>query len=251
MKKKYVSGHNNRTQVGFAGGMFNPANLLIAYYMILFAAVADIIIKGKLGFTRSTRDSIFLANARGIYAALLLNAGGYYSPAFPNMALLLTQIGDFNDAITNVHLKIMGSSGAKRAAKKALYGTLLLALDWINNLSRLDQINAIEIITGAGMHINGSPAARKQDFEVKQGLSTGEVFLACLAVKIDDKYVRASYDWQYSIDNGANWVNLTSTQAAKTYVTGMALVSTKFRKRTNSKRGGVSAWCTPVTFTVQ
>jgi len=250
MKKQKVGGQYNRIVPMFAGGICNPANLLIAYFMILFAEVADNIIKGKLGFTRSTRDSNFLTNARGIYAALDLNAGGYYIPAFSRMALLLSQIEDFETAITNVKTRVLGAAGAKRAAKKVLYGTLEAALDFINNLARLDQTNAIEIITGANMLVCSAHTSRKPDFEVKQGLSTGEVFLVCLAVKIDDKYVRASYDWQYSIDNGANWVNLTSTQTAKTYVTGLALVSTKFRKRTNSKRGGLSAWCTPIPFTV-
>ena len=209
------------------------------------------IIKGKLGFGKQMSDADFLANARAVLEALNLNTGGYFLPPFLQIALLTSQIVDFDNAITNSKVHMLGSFGAKQEAKTLLYGTLEAARDYINQLARNNQSAAMEIIEGAKMQVCGTKVSNKQDFSVKQGASTGEAILTSLAVFVDNKYYKASYDWQMSPD-GRTWTNLDSTQVAKTVVTGLTPgVPMKFRKRTNSKKLGIARWCTAIDFTVQ
>jgi hypothetical protein len=220
------------------------------YACIILLAVTVPTIKGKLGFNVRTPDGRFIAKAKAIHDALLADLGGFYTPAFALLGLILTQITAMETEMNNLLLGVPGSEGAKTAAKKALKITLDSALNYINNIAFLNQADAVAIITGCTMMVIGRQELNKQDFYVLQGKGTGEVRLFSLAVKVNNKRVRASYQWQYSIDNGATWVSLDSTVGAKTVAVGMATdVKTLFRKRTVSAKGGTSAWCSPVAIT--
>ncbi len=218
--------------------------------LITVSTSGTIILKGKLGFSRSTADTVFYTKAKAIYDALLLDAGGYYTPAFDRMVLLNDQIIAFAAAMANVGLKIMGSVGAKKAAKTLLFGTLKDALNFVNTLAYNNQLFSEEIITGANLIVAGSASSRKPDFSVMAGGSTLEVILTSRAVKDGIKYVKASYDWQYSKDGGITWVDLDSTQTSKTLAVDMPLGDVAFRKRTNSK-AGITAWCRAIVFNVK
>ncbi|MEP7168393.1 MAG: hypothetical protein ABI855_03410 [Bacteroidota bacterium] len=67
--------------------------------------------------------------------------------------------------------------GAKIAAKKAVKLTLNAALDYVNGIARLNQAQAVEIITSAMMMVISERSLNKQDFAVRQGDATGEVKL--------------------------------------------------------------------------
>ena len=220
--------------------------------IILMASVIIKTIKGKLGFNLNTKDGDFLTSSKAIFSALSKDIGSFYSPPFAGMALMKNQISDFGDAITNAKNKGLGVGGAKMAAKTLLYGTLVNALGYINDLARLDQTNAVEIIEGAQMVVIGGKSHKKQDFAVKQGSATGEAALRCLAVMIDGRYQKATYYWQYSLDGGATWIDVPQTSHANTVIKGMtAGVPAKFRKQTFSTKTGLSKWCTAIDFTVQ
>ena len=207
-------------------------------------------IKGKLGVNLYTNDGTFLAKARGIFTSLTNNAGGFYSPAFSGLATIDTQADAFEAAINAFELGGIGTEEAKLIAKKALKITLDLALAYVNNLAFLDQANATQIITGADMLLVRSPFREKPDFEVKQSTATGDIILISKAIRFDGKLVRGFYEWQYSIDNGVNWISLESTTVAKTTATGMEVdVKTLFRKRTTSRKTGISAWCSAIAIT--
>lgn len=210
---------------------------------IFVLAVTMHIIRGKLGFTVNSKDSEVLFKSTAIQEALVLNTGGYYTPAFGQMALLGTCITTFSNSINNVNLGVLGAEGAKNTAKVNLMKVLKKALAYVNGLAEDDQANAVEIITGAKMVVIGVPSINKQDFAIKQGPGTGEVILTSLAVKVDGKYVKAVYEWQFSIDNGKTWEPLPVTTTAKTMATGMLPgIATLFRKRTSSAKTGVSTW---------
>ncbi len=210
---------------------------------IFILAITVHTIKGKLGFKLNSKDSEVLFNATAIQEALVLNTGGYYTPAFGQMALLGTCITTFSNSINNVNLGVLGAEGAKNTAKVNLMKVLRKALTYVNGLAEDDQTNAVEIITGAKMIVIGTPSINKQDFAVKQGPGTGEVILTSLAVKVDGKYVKAVYEWQFSIDNGKTWESLPVTTKAKTMATGMLSgIATLFRKRTSSAKTGISTW---------
>ncbi|MFI5218947.1 MAG: hypothetical protein ACHQNT_05605 [Bacteroidia bacterium] len=209
------------------------------------------ITRAKLGLSVNTRDGVFLLKARAIWQAITDDAGGFFAATpFALLATLNTQNGALATEMQNVELGVMGAEGAKIAAKVAVKLTLDAAVDYVNGLARLDQPNAVEIITTANMQVANAPAVKKQEFAVKQGEATGEIKLASLAAKIEGKYVKASYEWQYSTDNGVRWISLDATVRAKTVSTGMEVdIKTLFRKRYTTSKGGTTAWCTPIAIT--
>jgi len=246
--KTTVNGQLSRKDRKYLGKRLKSLKLQIAKNIILMASI-NAIIKGQLGLKKGTRDGTFLTKAKAIQKALIVNSGGYYTPPFTDMSLLETQIVDFERAILNVSMRVLGAAGAKTAAKTMLMSTLMGVLDFVNNLARLNQLFAVEIITGATLLVNGMKGGGKDDFAVRQGVTT-EVILDSKAVMDGDKYVKASYDWQRSIDGGLTWIDLPSTQVAKTSVMGLDLGDQSFRKRTNSKKAGITVWCKPIVFQV-
>jgi hypothetical protein len=219
------------------------------YRAIILLIIARAI-KGKLGITLQTNDAVFLVAANGIHDALVANTGGFYTPAFASLALLATKITAFETAINNFVQGGLGTEAAKAEAKAALKIVLDAALAYVNNLAFLNQANAAEIITGANMVVITPGSVNKQDFAVRQGNATGEVNLISRAALFNGKRVRATYQWQISIDNGVTWVWLESTVVAKTVATGLqADKKALFRKRTITVKGGTSAWCAPLAIT--
>ena len=215
--------------------------------LILMATVNVPTIKGKLGYSFTAQDGVFLFNSRAIHSGLLANPGGYYTPPFSGMALLDTAIVNFDTAINDVRDGVRGAEGAKITTKKQLMKMLRKALIYINLLSMDDQTNAVEIITGAKMLVNKPIRVDKQNFSVKQGPGTGLIALSAKAIRVDRKYYKASYEWQFSIDNGRTWENLPVTTKAKTMAVGMLPgIATLFRMRSESTKTALSAWCTPI-----
>jgi hypothetical protein len=219
----------------------------LAFVLLL---VVPRIIKGKLGFSMRTNDDTFLTLSKAIHAAIVADAGGFYTPAFGGLSTLASQATAFEAAIANFLKGMLGGEAAKREAKQALKITLDAALAYINNLAFLDQPNAAEIITGAKMVLVAKPSFDKQDFAVKQGNATGEIILRSKAAKFNNKRVKGFYEWQYSLDGGVTWISLDSTVVAHTTATGMQVdVKTWFRKRSTTAKGGISAWSNAITIT--
>jgi hypothetical protein len=218
---------------------------------IILMAITVKIIRAKLTLPLNTPDGRFLVKSQAIFQAFTNDVGGFFAAVpFSMLALLNTQNGALQSAMKNVELGVMGAEGAKIAAKLAVKLTLIAALDYVNGLARLDQANAVEIIRTADMQVANPPSINKQDFSVKQGTATGEIILRSLAAKFNGKRVKASYQWQYSIDNGVTWISLDNTVVAKTIATGMTVdVKTLFRKCSSTSKGGTTAWCNPIGIT--
>ena len=235
---------------------FNRNGVLTDYadnmIIIMLASIAIKVIKGKLGFGSKTKDADFLTKSSAILSALLKDVGGYFTVPFAGLGLLEGQIKIFTGAITDAKNGGLGTSAAKDTAKTNLYGTLLSALAYINNLARLDNTNAVEIIEDAQMVVIGGKSHKKQDFAVKQGAASGQAMLRSRAVMIDGKYQIATYYWQYSIDGGVSWIDVPQTSKANTEIIDMKPgVPAKFRKQTFCAKTGLSIWCTALDFTVQ
>ena len=123
---------------------------------------------------------------------------------------------------------------------------------YVNNLARLDIINAVEIIEDAQMIVIGGKTYKKQDFAVKQGAASGQAMLRSIAVMIDGKYQMATYYWQYSIDGAVSWIDVPQTSKANTQIIDLKPGEpAKFRKQTFCAKIGLSKWCTAIDFTVQ
>ena len=225
----------------------------IVILIAVLTSTSAIVIQGKLGFKKSIKDNDFSAKAKAIREALFLDASGYYSsPPWADMDLLKSLIDAFDAAILNCNLRVLGAGGALKTAKNNLYGCLKNALNFVNSLAWNNQPAAEGIIQGAKMALKMNKGKKKQELSVSSTSATGEALLQCIAFNIDGKYYVATYNWQKSIDGGATWVDLPDTSKAKLLLKGLTVGSVpKFRKRTNSTKGGITAWCTPIDFTVK
>ncbi len=252
MKKvifKRMLSRNDRKAMMRNGGVLTDHN---QNRVIIMLAIRVKLIKAKLGFSRSTRDAQFLTNSNAIYQAFVDDVGGFFTVPFTQMVLFNTQLVVYSKAITKAKLKGLGSSAEKETAKNNLYGILLNALSYVNDLARTNIENAVSIIEEAKMVVAGSAHFKKQDFYARQGAGTGEVKLFAIAVKVDGKYVKATYFWQFSIDAGVTWIDMETTTIAKTLLTGMVSgKAIKLRKRTKSSKTGLSKWSNPIDFTPQ
>ena len=209
--------------------------------MILFA-LSIITIKAKLGMP--TREADFLKHSEDMQEALKKNTLGYFSPAFARLNQWKTENENLDKAMTDVTNGVRGAEGRKKNAKANLRVTLKLALAYINELALLNQAKANAIIEASLMVVIQRSARVVKDFAVKQMEATGSILLRSASAKIDGKYVNASYEWQYTTNDGVTWIALPTTiNKAKTIAKDMVVgVATIFRKRITTSKGGTSAW---------
>ncbi len=252
MKSKHISVSLSRKERKALLRTRNQVKSLLANpCFILFSMPSAVIAKGKLGFSKSMKDGDFVIKSKAIYDALDLNEAGFYTPPFSDMADFLTAIDKLETCIQNVKVRVLGAAAAKKVAKTDLYNFLKSALEYINKMARNKPLSAEEIITGANMLVCAAHKVMKPQLSAKPTGAAGEVNLQCIAVQLDGKYYKATYNWQISSDGGKTWDNLSDTVEAKLKVIGLVVTTTvKFRQRANSKKFGITAWCTPVDYTV-
>ncbi|MEI6487502.1 MAG: hypothetical protein WCP52_00995 [Bacteroidota bacterium] len=210
--------------------------------LIILFALSIITIKAKLGMP--TRETDFLKHSEDMQEAIKKNTLGYFSPAFARLNQWKTENENLDKAITDVTNRVRGAEGRKKNAKANLRVTLKLALAYINELALLNQAKANSIIEASLMVVIHRSARVVKDFTVKQMEATGSILLRSASAKIDGKYVNASYEWQYTTDDGVTWIALPTTiNKAKTIAKDMVVgVATIFRKRITTSKGGTSAW---------
>ena len=217
---------------------------------IIILLVAVKIIKGKLGMPRKIVE--YYTRSVGIAAELTANTAGFYTVAFAGLALLITRNTAMNTAIQNRVLKLVGSGAALKTAKANMKASLDLALAYVNNLARVDQLHTNEIITGCLMVVIISGTINKPDFAIYQG-ATGEIILDSLVLKIDGKEVKTTYEHESSTTPAEPrlWVPLLSTSYSKDKKGGMTIdIKTYVRRRRITKKGGVAPWCTEQDITL-
>jgi len=105
--------------------------------------------------------------------------------------------------------------------------------------------NGAAIIESAGLAVRKSVTRRARTFAAKAGAVSGSVKIVAPTASH-----RASYEWQYSVDNGKTWITAPVTLQAKTTVAGLAPGSTAlFKSRAVTKRGE-GDWSQPVSLVI-
>ena len=209
--------------------------------IILVVVSGDTTIKAKLAM--SDKEDTFLKESRNMQAAISTNTLGYFSPAFAQISDWESQNGALGKALDAIKNKIVGAAGMKKTALKNLNVTLKLALAYVNGLMLLNQDEAKTIAEAALMTVVLPATRNKPPISAKQSSTSGAIKLAVIAVRIGKKRVTASYEWQYSLDNGVTWIALPNTVTAKTVALNMPIgKSVIFRSRSTSSKGGTSEW---------
>ncbi len=199
--------------------------------------------RGKLGLDLKTADMTFLIKSQGIAAAIRANVGGYYDPQFIELDALDEANEFFFKAIKKVSIEKDGAVSAKNTQKERVKIILDNALDFVNRLAKLNPKHSAEIITSAKMLLVKKRSGGKHGLKVKQGRGTGVIDLSSTGKKINGKYVRCTYFWEYSIDDKKTWIPLGSNMKASYTARNMKVgVKTFFRMRNNTHKEGTSDW---------
>ena len=202
-------------------------------------------IHAKLGMPRT--DGPFCKRAQTIHNAIFRNSHNFFNDIDP---MILLELQDNIDELAKrikagFGKKIKGYKGPKETAKTDVQTSLQQVLGFVNILVARNQKQGIEIIQSAALLVAGSAKQNKPDFRAFQIPGLEGIFLECLAAKIDGKYVRATYEWQYSIATGDHkiWIPMPSNGEAKTELQGIgSAVKIIFRRRINTKKGGITDW---------
>lgn len=177
-----------------------------------------------------------------------LNVSGYFTVAFTGLALWITRNSALDLAIQKQELGT-GTAAAYITARRNVKLSLNLFLIYLNGLALADQVHAEDMITIALCEVTKVPTTNKQDFGIRQGIASGSIVLTALKAVIDGKKVSAIYYWQYGlmVDGNLVWTDLPETDTSKTIATGMGLgVTTYFRMRYKTKKGGMTDWFGPL-----
>src|ERR1035437_5899043 len=218
---------------------------------IILMAGGIVLTLAKCGMPKNARA--YQIKAKALAKAQTDDTFGFFTPAFPTLAIFIGLIGGLLSAIENFDDKDgTGNSATVNGAIDDCQVQVDALLTYVNGKCRANQLDALEIIAAAGMDpVKKREKDQKPDFQIKQG-ATGEIMLISLAGKIDKKRVPTTYYWQYGLkDAMGNWIwkDLPDTVGVcKTTATGMPTDQiVAFRKSTKTTKGGRSAWCTPIT----
>ncbi|HEY6460919.1 MAG TPA: fibronectin type III domain-containing protein [Polyangiaceae bacterium] len=180
----------------------------------------------------------------GLQAALVNN------PHFP---LPDTVIAAFDDALTKydaaekaTQTRAPGTIAARNAAKVVYVGAVHALKARIQQVADATPEQAEAIITSTTLTVKKTPARTKDAFVARYGVTSGSVEVIARAAAL-----RASYEWQYSVDGAKTWVSVPNTLQAKTTITLLpvaTVVEFRFRATTKSGQGD---WSQPTSLLVK
>jgi len=217
---------------------------------IILMAAGIILTLAKCPMPENARA--YQIKAKALVKAQTDNTYGFFTPAFAGLTVMGGLVDDLLTAIENFEDKD-GTGNIETV--NGLIDDVQVQVDallvYVNGKCRANQLAALEIIAAAEMvPVKKKEKGKKKDFGIKLGAASGSVILTSLAGTFDEKRVPTTYYWQYGLMVGTEliWYDLPDTvDECTTTATGMPInVTVAFRKRTKSKKGGLSAWCTPL-----
>jgi hypothetical protein len=183
--------------------------------------------------------------------AIVLNIGNnpliFVTPS-PTLASVTTHIGNLETAETLAATRAIGTAAARDLKYGVVLDDLHLLLNYVQNTADAapNYETAISIIQASGFSVKVNGKFIKPPLAAKNGKVSGTVNVVAKSAG-----KRASYNWQYSNNNGTAWIDLPATLVAKTMVTGLTPTNhLLFRMRSITKEG-ISGWSDPVSLIVQ
>ena len=135
-----------------------------------------------------------------------------------------------------------GAATTRNDKKAALVALLQQLRTYVQSVADADAENSANIIQDAGFAVKKTTVHKPRTFTVTQGTVSGTAKVVCPRAGL-----RASYDWEYSIDGGKTWVALPSSLQAKTTITGLMQGSTVMVRFRAITKTGVADWSQPVS----
>jgi hypothetical protein len=181
--------------------------------------------------------------AQGVIAALTGNA--HFPSPNPPLATLSASVAALDAAETATQTRAKGTVAARNGARAQLLSDMHAVKAYVQQVADANPDQAEAIIATSGMTVR-KPAVRvKATFSARPGASSGSVKLAARAVAL-----RASYEWETSVDGGKTWTPAPPTLQAKTSITGLPVGTVvQFRYRAVTKTGAAD-WSQPTSLLV-
>jgi hypothetical protein len=192
----------------------------------------------------SPRVKNVITFAQNITSALTNNT--HFPSPNPTLATFQADVAALNTAETAVLSRTKGAVET-RNAKLAIVRTDLENLKtYVQSVAALaTPTDADAIIESAGMTIRKVTLHDKPALAAKQGSVTGTVNLAAKAAA-----KRASYNWQYSVDQ-KTWITVPETLQAKTGISGMTAGTMYYFRVQPVTSAGVGDWSQLVSLIVK
>ena len=172
-----------------------------------------------------------LKMGKSIIAAMTGNA--HFPSPNPPLATLIASLTALDGAETATKTRAQGTVETRNAARTQLLSDLHAVKAYVQQVADANPEQADGIIASAGMTVRRTGARAKPTFAVRQGTTSGSVKISARAVA-----VRASYEWEWSVDGGKTWTLAPPTLQARTAIGGLPVgTNVQFRYRSVTKTG--------------
>jgi hypothetical protein len=181
--------------------------------------------------------------AQAIFAALTGNA--HFPTPNPPLTALNASITALVTTETATQTRAKGTVPARNAARAQLISDLQALKAYVQQVADANPDQAETIIASAGLTVRKTPSLAKPAFVARAGATSGSVKLAARAAAL-----RASYEWEYSVDGGKTWTAAPPTLQAKTTIGSLPVgTNVQFRYRSVTKTGA-GDWSQPTSLLV-
>lgn len=173
--------------------------------------------------------------AKSIVTAMTDNAS-FPNPT-PTLVAFSADIAALDTAEASVLSRTKGAAEARDVKVAALRADLAHLKAYVQQVTDANPGTAESIIQSAGMSVKKTAVRTKSELEANPGSVSGTASLIAKAAG-----ARASYEWQYSIDQ-KTWTSAPSTLQAKTVVLGLTpavVYFFRFRPVTKAGEGNMS-----------
>jgi hypothetical protein len=183
-----------------------------------------------------------LAFAKNVATALNNNAA---LPApTPTLAQFQTDIDALDTAETAVLNRTKGAAETRNVKLAVVRSDLEEIKTYVQHVADTNTTTAESIIEGAGMGIRKVTLRNKAALAAEQGSVSGTVEVVAKAAAR-----RASYEWQYSLDQ-KTWTQVPSTLQAKTSISGLTPVTAYFFRVRPVIAAGEQDWSAAISLLV-
>jgi hypothetical protein len=184
-----------------------------------------------------------IKTVQAIIAALTGNA--HFPNPNPPLATLSAALAALVAAETATETRAKGTIATRNAARAQLLSDIQAAKANVQQVADANPDQAEAIIASAGMTVRKTAVHAKPTFAAKAGTTSGSVKLSARAAAL-----RASYEWQWSVDGGKTWTPAPPTLQAKTGITGLPVGTiVQFRYRAVTKTGATD-WSQPTSLLI-
>lgn len=188
----------------------------------------------------------FVIKVMGIKTDIASDPARFATPN-PPLAVLQADLDTLGTAQARAQTRVAGSAADRDVAYDRVVDDVNVLLGYVQQLAdnAADEQAAIAIIQASGFDLKNKGVRVKPPLSAQNTTTSGTVKLIAKAVSS-----RASYNWQYSTDNGSTWQDLPTTLQANTTASGFTPASRVLFRSRGIEATGSRSWCAPVSLII-